>query len=285
MRRILVTGGEGFLGKRLVKKLKKKGLEVLIFDQKSNPKHTLLDKKMLLKNIEEVDTVFHLAAINNPTEKRIFDVNVIGTKNLSEVIKKKSPGTKIIFTSSFAVYKPPKKGETINENYPLLPRNNYGLSKLKAEKVLSKYSKEGLSVVILRISNIYGYGMPPFGHSVVSTLLESAKKGKAVKIHGDGRQTRDFVFVEDVVEALIKGIEVKKRLSVINVCSGKETSIRELISIMKKTTKKNIKVEYDKSNKDQGYWKGDNGRAEKILNWMPKTPLENGIRLIWGKMK
>lgn len=280
--KIVITGSTGFIGQALIQYLRniKGGHQIQTLDRN---KHSLQDKASLLPLFKNCDLVFHLAAVNNKDDPNLFTTNVLGTINVLEAVNEVADlSCKIIFTSSFSVYKLPKKNEIITEQFATHPSNKYGLSKLISEKILELYSQNSSrEIVILRISNPYGPQMTPYRHSVVATFFAEALKGKPLVIHGKGTQTRDFIYIDDIVTALWKSaiISLPSRFSIINVCSGTQTSIELLIRIIEKCLNKKLKVIHKTQEKEAGFWQGDNSFARKILNWTPTINIQRGIQL------
>ncbi|MDO8658379.1 MAG: NAD(P)-dependent oxidoreductase [Candidatus Levybacteria bacterium] len=280
--KIVITGSTGFIGQALIRYLRdiKGDHQIQTLDRN---KHSLQDKASLLSLFRNCDLVFHLAAVNNKDDPNLFTTNVLGTINVLEAINEVAdPSCKIIFTSSFSVYKLPKKNEIITERFTTHPSNKYGLSKLISEKILELYSQNSnKKIVILRISNPYGPKMTPYKHSVVATFFAKALEDKPLVIHGKGTQTRDFIYIDDVVAALWKSAitSLPSPFSIINVCSGTQTSIESLIRIIEECLKKKLKVVYKTQKKESGFWKGDNSFARKMLNWKPTIDIQRGIQI------
>lgn len=276
MVRIAVTGATGFLGKSLILELRKElGIDLRLFDRN---KYSLFPPSSLESFVERRDIIYHLAGINDPSNTEIYKVNVMGTINLLEAIRKSCPNSKLIFSSSLAVYKPPSKGDHIDEKYPTIPRNYYGFTKLLAEEVISFYYRTyKIKSVILRFSNIYGKGMPPNKHSVISNLDFAIKNDTTFTVNGKGAQTRDFLYLDDAITALIKSKEISSDYGIYNVCSGREVSINELILLFEKKLNKKIRVKHNFSENSQGYWKGNNSLFKKESLWSPETTIEKGI--------
>lgn len=269
--RILVTGSSGFIGSSLLKKLKGK---IVLYDRNHDSRETLNNKKLLKKKLIGVDLVYHLAGISNPNSADLYNVNVIGTKNLVDVINSLKQDTKVIFASTFGVYKIPKKGDFINENYPIDSRNEYGKTKIEAEKLILKNNQN----IILRFSNIYGQNMPAGQHSVVANFIDSILNQKTVKVL-EKNTTRDFIYVDDVVEALVKALSLKNG-GIFNICTNKETSIINLIKIIEKETNKKFIIDFSTPLTGSGYWRGNYNKAEKALNWKPRVNIVEGISKI-----
>lgn len=275
-KKVVVIGYTGFLGSFLIEKLEQEpGIDIELFDFK---RHSLFDKKSLVKLVDKADIIYYLAGICDSNNPKIFDVNVIGTKNLLDAISERALNAHLIFTSTFSVYKSPEKKKMISEKWPTVPNTQYGLTKLVAEEMLNYYSKKvNLKTTILRISNIYGSGMRPYSHSVVATFFEDIRKKGRVVINGNGEQTRDFIYVTDVVDALLRVTKIKNKFEILNICSGRAVSLNNLINEMKKITKKKVLISYKRKNIDRTHWRGDYTKVKKILSWEPKIKLVDGL--------
>ena len=279
--KIIVTGGAGFIGSYLVNELVKSH-EVVILDNLStgkksniNPKAKFIkgdirEEKDVKKAISGCDAVFHLAAqtdVRKSQEDPDYDhqVNVTGAKNVFLISKEL--GAKIIFTSSAAVY-----GNSLltKEDTKLKPISEYGKNKLEAEKFLDRKD------FIVRIFNCYG----PNGRGFINKLCENVKQGKKMTIFG-GRQTRDFIYVTDVVNALILGLESD---GIYNVGSGVETSILGLIDIVSKISSKKPTTRLSSAREGEI----EKSRADiskiKSLGWKPKVSLKEGVRRVWNSV-
>ena len=264
---IAITGADGFLGKAVVSRLRAKKIPYSVFDFK---KHNLRNPKALKSLVSEKDIIIHLAAGNRGDNIDFCKVNILGTLSLLTAVAEYAPSSKIIFASSFQVY---------------LKDSLYGLSKKIGEDFILHYTKKtNLRGIILRISNIYGTGGKPFYNSVIATIAHLIKKGKVLKINGDGSQKRDYIFVEDVADAIIKAISFspKNKAEIINICSGKETSINNVLRIIKQVSGKNFKVEYNKDVKEKPWPTSSKtfNKASLLLGWKPKTALSKGLKTV-----
>lgn len=268
---ILITGSSGFLGKKLADKI---GSEFVGFDIANSVLETLDNSKLLKSKLKNIDLVYHLAGITDSSSPNLYKVNVDGTKCLMEAINSTGRDVKVVFASSFAVYKTPKKGEAIDEGYPVEPRNKYGESKLVAEKLILQNPKN----IVLRFSNIYGPGMSSGRHSVIANFIEAISSSGNIYVY-DKDATRDFVYIDDVVKALILSKELNTG-GIFNICSGQETSVLELIKIIEGLTGKTANIDLSKKEKNGGFWKGDFKRASQILNWRPSVDIRNGLNKI-----
>ena len=303
---ILVTGGAGFIGSHTVRRLcTEPGLEKIIivdnFYSSSDEKLqsircqnkliiveadvsqlNVLWEKLSYLLIPGATGIIHLAAVVGVTEVRDNPVqgyisNVEGTFNMLELARR-IDAAKFVYASSAAVYGEPKY-VPIDENHPQDPVNLYGATKLAGEALVNGYARDyGLSTVVLRYFNVYGPGMKigPYA-GVVYKFIDALLRKQQPTIYGDGRQTRDFVYIEDVVEANIKALRSRVN-GVYNIGSGKETSILELYY-----TICNI-VGYCPRPKHRPPRPGDIkrsvaniDRARKELEWDPLTPLREGL--------
>ncbi|MBI2578306.1 MAG: SDR family NAD(P)-dependent oxidoreductase [Candidatus Aenigmarchaeota archaeon] len=295
--KVLVTGGSGFIGTHLVNKLVENGNEVIVMDNaqpkleesKDSPKTFLSLQKPLvsarnpkakfiagdIRSEEDVriamqgcKAVFHLAAIaqaRNVDEDLMYKVNYLGSKTIFDAAEKR--GAKIVFTSTAAVYgnAPPPLKETAN----CKPISYYGTTKLKAEQLL-----KGTDAFVTRLFNVYG----PFNNTgVINVFCRKMMNYEEMPLIGTGRQTRDFVYVDDVVDALLLGME---HTGIYNVGTGKETSVLQLIETIEKTTryKPNIK-RMPPSSFDPERSIADITKISR-LGWKPNVSLEKGIRLV-----
>lgn len=292
--KVLVTGGAGFIGSHLVNRLINDGHKVIVIDNLSEGKKENLNPKAKLYKLDicdlgkimplfkNVDYVFHLAAIPRvplSVEKPIetHKVNVDGTLNVLYASYKNNV-KRFIFASSSSVYGNQKTlplKETMIPN-PLSP---YGLQKLIGEMYCKLFSNlYGLQTVSLRFFNVYGPGMNPEGAYAlaIGKFLKLKKEGKPLTIYGDGKQTRDFIYIYDVIEALILAIKSKKVGSgeVINISYGKNYSINYVAKLIG-----GKKIYLPPRKGEPKHTLGDNSLAKKLLNWQPKTSLEEGIEI------
>jgi UDP-glucose 4-epimerase len=165
-----------------------------------------------------------------------------------------------------------------------LKQNTYALSKSFAEEII-KYDvvKHQSAAMVFRISNIYGPNARSDYNSVIATFADRIKKNKQLEINGDGSQKRDYVYVDDVVNAIVKAIEAKPKSGIeyLDICSGEETSLRQIISLCEKILAKSLTVSYNK-NRPSDNWnlKLNFGRTEKFLNWRAQVDMEEGLKRI-----
>ena len=299
--RVLVTGGAGFIGSHLVDRLLKEDFDVVVLDNLSsghirNIKHHIgkrgfqfikgdvRNRELVNKLVKEIDVIFHLAAIVSvPQSVRnpilVNEVNVSGTLNLLEAARK-SKVKRFIFASSCAVYGDPQS-LPIKEESPLRPISPYGSSKLAAETYVQVFHKVyGLKTVCLRYFNVYGPRQSEGRYSgVISHFLRALRENKPLKIYGDGRQTRDFVHVYDVVEANILALKERKAVGeCFNIATGNPVTIEDLAKKFMAIFGKKTKIVYLKPRKgDIRHSYADISKAVEKLGYKPKISLENGL--------
>jgi UDP-glucose 4-epimerase len=300
--KVLVTGGAGFIGSHLVDRLVREGFEVVVLDDLStgsldnvkthveNPKFQFIRgdvrvRGLVRRALRDVNCVFHLAAIANVDlsirrPDLVNDINVTGTLNLLEE-SRRADVEKFIFTSSCAVYGEPVK-LPVDEEHPTRPLSPYGVSKLAAEHYCAVYHRvHGLNVVVLRLFNVYGprQERSPYG-GVISRFIERLRRGLAPIIFGDGRQTRDFVYVGDVVEALMLSMRSKDCVGMtINIGSGVEVSIRDLADKITRIFELRKRPIFSGPRPgDVNRMCADIRKAREVLKFEPKTPLEEGLK-------
>lgn len=306
MRKILVTGGAGFIGSHLAEKLVNSGDFVVVLDnfdpyydpklKKENlanvknkknfrlVKGDILDTSLVenIFNKYAIDYVVHLAAkvgvrgsIKEPIE--YAKVNAGGTLNLLEVIKKYKVKN-FIFTSSSSVY-------GANKNLPLSesdPANKqlspYAVSKKTAELYCGMYSRlYKIPITILRLFTVYGPRQRP--DLAISKFARNIKEGKAIDIYGDGNAARDFVYVDDVINAILKAIINPFSFEIFNIGNSQPITINSLISHIEKKIGKKAKMKYLPFRKeDMRITYANIKKAKKLLNWEPTIDIKNGLQ-------
>jgi len=294
--KVLVTGGAGFIGSHIVDELIKEGYDVVIVDNLStgfkkniNPKSKfykvdIRDYKKLEKIFkrEKPEIVNHHAAANNIMKSFIdpktdAEINIIGTLNIIKASIKFNVN-KIIYASSGGVsYGEPKQIPT-KETHPINPIAPYGLSKYVAESYLKLFSDK-VNFTSLRYASVYGPRQNPKNEvGVISIFISRIINNKTPIINGDGKQTRDFIYVKDVIKANMIAIE-KGDNEVFNIGTQKETSIVELLNIIQNIMKTNIKPKFaDKPLGEINRCCLDISKAKKILGWKPEYSLEEGLK-------
>jgi UDP-glucose 4-epimerase len=297
MYNILITGGAGFIGTHLAKKLLESN-NVIILDlkEKFQDIHNEFSKVDVdIRNYENFnklkgsfDYIFHLAAqtsgrISQENPELDIDTNVKGTMNVLRFAKEREV-KKVIFTSSMAVY---GNGENLKEDYKLNPLSHYGVSKVTGEYLLKMYNQFGIDYTIFRLFNVYGKGqdLENLKQGMVSIYLAQLLKYGKIEVTGSLERYRDFVYISDVINALVLGLEQKTSKEIFNVGSGKKTTVKELIDLLLEIDGRNIDV------MDIGGHEGDqfgtyaNIDKLKKLGWKPNVTLKEGLQNMYNWAK
>lgn len=295
-KKALVTGGAGFIGLHLVEELVSQQYDVYVIDfdralrLKKFPAHVRVEQMDICSNkITEAfhkikpNLVFHLAAqadVSSSLKTPQYDaqVNINGTINLLEASR--SAGVeKFIFSSTSAVYGNLQKS-IIAEEDRTMPISYYGLSKLTAERYIELFSQlYRLPFTILRYGNVYGPRQTAKGEGgVIAVFLEKIKNGEPLIVHGDGEQTRDFVFVKDVAQANLAAIN-KGDQQIVNISTATPTSINQLIQLMQSLHDHDLSLLHEKARQgDIRHSRLNNKKAKKVLEWEPRTTIAEGIK-------
>ena len=308
-KRVLVTGGAGFVGSVLADRLVLEKAKVTVLDdlftgQKDNIQFlskvefiegSVLDVPLVLDLINETDYVFHLAVrniiVSTKDPELDFEVNSRGTFNVL-MAAKKAGVNRLIYTSSASIYGNARY-LPINETDNINILNPYAASKLSGENYCFAYNESfNVPIAVVRYSNVYGVRQNPSNPycGVVSKFFEAAMNGDPIQIHGDGEQTRDFTYVSDAVEAtLMAGISPKAEGQVFNVGTGKETSINELARTINRLCGNHSKISHI-NRRDIDNIRRRVMNIEKIrhfLRWIPNVNMTEGLTKThaWLKQK
>ena len=310
-KKILITGGTGFQGSNLSKKLLNDGYDVTILNTHSEKNElnikrfnlqqakiiwgSINDKKTVKRSTQNVDLIIHTAAkihvddsIKNPTE--YFKTNVMGTNNILEAARQSN--IPIIHVSTCEVYG--FIDEDLSENSPLMPRSPYAASKAGADRMAySYYTTYNMNICIIRPFNVYGPGQKD-GEcgAVIPRWATSLINGEDIKIYGDGKQSREFIYIDDLLSAY--GIIINKMLSgdelageVINIGTGVDINIKYLAEELCKATNNppQNKIQYIPSRPGEVKRFISNSDKMKSFNWSPQIDLNKGLDkyLTWKK--
>jgi nucleoside-diphosphate-sugar epimerase len=286
-RRFLVTGGAGFVGSHVVDALLDAGVgDVSVFDvtpledrgRVRVVEGDVRDVEAVRTAAEGVDGVFHLAVLPlGPTieQPRLgLEVNVVGTFNVLEAAALTGV-RKVVFSSASSVYG--DTDETMDESHPLGARTMYGASKIAGEYLVRAFNdRDGLEYVTLRYMNVYGPGQRG---GLIPSVLRRILRGEPPVIAGDGSQSFDLVHVADVAEANVRAMASDVSGVELNVGSGTEVSVREVVERLLALTGSDLEPEYDRSQRVLMRRRvGSSDRARELLGWTPARDLETGLR-------
>ncbi|MBN2028945.1 GDP-mannose 4,6-dehydratase [bacterium] len=295
--KILITGGAGFIGSHIVDGFLNDGHEVVVVDNMTmgrfeniNPKAKFYLMDIRSKELEKmferekIDIVCHQAAqmdIRKSVADPVYDadVNILGTLNILQNCIRYGV-KKIVFASTGgAVYGEPEVFPC-GEDHPLRPISPYGVTKLTVEKYLYFYGLEyGLNHVILRYANVYGPRQNPSGEAgVVAIFASKLIAGEQPIINGDGKQTRDYVYVGDVVQANLKSLMVEGN-DCFNIGTSIETNVNQIFNLLNHLTDGNAHEKHGPPKKgEQRRSVIDYRRAESVIGWKPEVHLEEGLK-------
>jgi UDP-glucose 4-epimerase len=289
--RFLVTGGGGFIGRYVVEQLAAKGARVRIFDvpgkgealaQRVGAEFVAVDIRQpdqVRRAAEGVDGIFHMAvlALNPSTEdpRRCLEINVDGTFNVFEAAHLAGV-KKVVFSSASSVY-----GDTLevmDERHPLMAKTVYGASKIAGEALLRALAAQWkLDYVALRYMNVYG---PFMGFGLVDSVLKRIATGEPPVINGDGSQSFDFVYVEDVAGATVRAMEADVSHDVFNVGSGEEKTVKDVVFTLLELTRSPFEPEFKDVQVPMVRRVGSSEKAAQLLGWKATVPFREGMRRV-----
>jgi UDP-glucose 4-epimerase len=298
--RALVVGGNGFTGTHLVERLLEDGCDVRIYDRSPNrfravPRGAeyvegeLGNHGLILEAVEGVEVVFHLVSTTLPktsNDDPIYDVrsNLVDTIQLLESCVEAGV-RKVVFTSSGGTVYGPPLATPISEDHPTKPITSYGIVKLAIEKYLGLFHHlHGLDYAALRVSNLYGpYQNLESHQGAIGVFLNRLYRGQTINIWGDGRVVRDYVYVSDLADALVRAAEPGTRRKVLNVGSGHGVSLNGLVEVIVEVTGERPAIEYLPSRAlDVPENVLDVSRVRAELGWEPGTDLKEGMARTWA---
>lgn len=299
MKRILITGGAGFIGSHLCERLLNEGNEVISLDNyftgnkqnivhlMGNPYFEVIRHDVTMPYFIEVDEIYNLACPASPIHYQYNPIktvktSVMGAINMLGLAKRIH--AKILQTSTSEVYGDPEIHPQTEDYWghvnPIGPRSCYDEGKRVAETLFMNYNlKNGVRIKIARIFNTYGPNMHPNDGRVVSNFIVQALQGKNITVYGEGNQTRSFQYVDDLVEGLIRLMDVDdKYTSPINIGNPREFTILQLAEKVIELTGSKSKIIYEPLPADDPMQRQPNiDKAKEILGWDPKIPLEVGL--------
>lgn len=299
--KVLITGGAGFIGSNIADRLIELGHSVIVIDNLKTGKIENINKDCVFyeydireRHLADIflkelpDIVIHNAAqlsVRLSVEDPLYDssVNVLGGLNVFNC-SSQCGAKKVIFASSGGTVYGEQEKFPADESHSTNPISPYGVAKLASEKYLNYFNNAyGLKYTALRYANIYGPRQDPLGEAgVVAIFARKILKGESSVINGDGGQTRDYVFVGDVVEANIKAIE-SDFVGCVNIGTETETTVNELFSILKSSSGKSGLNESHGPAKPGEQYRSvlANGLAKKVLDWEPTTGIAKGLEMTY----
>jgi UDP-glucose 4-epimerase len=294
--KILVTGGSGFIGSHIVEHYQDKADEIRVLDNLRTGyrknldglKHVFIegsitDRELVAKAVEGIDYVFHLAALVSVPESmakpaECVDINVHGLLNVLEA-SAAAGVKKLVFASSAAIY---GDNPTVPKLETMLPepKSPYAITKLDGEYYLELFNRErGLETAAIRFFNVFGPRQDPKGAyaAAVPIFIEKALKGEDITVHGDGEQTRDFIYVKDIVGALSFAVETPRVTGVFNAGYGGQMTINDLASKILSAAGSSSEVLHGPER--AGDVKHSRSSADKLRNagWQPKHSLDESL--------
>jgi len=294
--KVLITGGAGFIGSNIVRYLVSEGMDVLVVDNFSTGKASNIHPDIQLENLDistadltslfnsfKPDIVTHCAAQTSvyiSTEDPVRDahINILGGINVIMASLSSNVKQFIYFNTGGALY-----GEPVytpcDENHPLNPISPYGVSKMVIESYLKILNNEKMDIKSLRLANVFGAAQDPSGYSgVISIFLRLMHDGKEITIYGDGSQSRDFIYIEDVVLAYAKIIEYQGDLTA-NIGSGKGVSVNKVFEELSSVLNYRLSPNYAPARDGEvTEIMLDIRKAAKILKWEPLFSFKDGIK-------
>ncbi|QQZ41497.1 NAD-dependent epimerase/dehydratase family protein [Pseudomonas sp. SK3(2021)] len=303
---ILITGGAGFIGSHLTDALLAKGYSVRILDDLStgkpsnlpldNPRVELIegdvaDAALVARAMSGCRAVAHLAAVASVQASvddpvRTHQSNFIGTLNVCEAMRQ--AGVKrVLFASSAAVYGNNGEGESIDEDTPKAPLTPYASDKLASEYYLDFYRRQhGLEPAIFRFFNIFGPRQDPSSpySGVISIFCERAQKGLPITVFGDGEQTRDFMYVEDLVDVLVQSLEMPRlEVGAVNVGLNQATTLKQLLEALGEVVGQLPPISYGPARSgDIRHSRANNQRLLQRFKFPEPTPMSVGLARLLG---
>ena len=296
--KILVTGGAGFIGSHIVEYLVQRGDSVTVVDNLNTGKIENLksvfkkinfaqidirDFKVLKNLMENIDGIFHQAAMASVQDsfripEKFHDVNVNGTENIFKIAKEF--GIKVVYASSSSVY-----GDTsilpTTESDEKRPINPYAKTKLEKDKLAEQYAKNGLKVIGLRYFNVFGPRQSKEYAGVIKLFLERIQQGLPPLVNGDGLQIRDFVYVDDVINANILSMESDIDFEFFNIGTGTTISILDLANIIIKFSGLKIKpIHRPALPGDVRATQADITKVKTMLKWRPTTSIQDWLKSV-----
>ena len=297
--KVLVTGGAGFIGSHVADTLIGAGHTVHLLDNLTSGKRSNIPRTAILHELdvrapetaelmrrERYDALVHHAAqmdVRRSVADPLFDanVNILGLINLMEAGRQSGLGKVVFASTGGAIYGEPESGPQ-PENYPQQPVSPYGITKLTSEKYLAFYEHQyGIPYMALRYGNVYGPRQNPHGEAgVVAIFAQRILDGTSVTINGDGRQTRDYVYVSDVARANLAALACDAPSTALNIGTGVETDVLAVYEGLSNALGLSVRVRHAPAKPgEQKRSILDCTAAKQVLNWTPEVAVPQGLAL------
>ena len=306
-KRVLVTGGAGFIGSNLVKRLVKDDYEVIVLDKllrgnkiKAETMNQITFVEEDVRNYDAVlqlskgcSHIFHFAAVlgvdvvaDNPVET--MEVEVLGTQNVAHAALANGVN-KVLYASTSGIYGHSAMEQAVTETVVVDPRTSYAMAKRYNEIYLaSMHEEKGLESVSLRFFNVYGYNQD--NRMVIPRFFEQAMKDEPITVFGDGNQTRDFTWIDDTIEACILLMNKSRGAEIYNIANEHEESIKTLANKIKKITNSKSEISFIVAPKKRYDYEverrvGSSDKLYRAANFKPTTTLDTGLQNIYKTIK
>jgi len=286
--KVAVFGASGFVGINVVESLSKAGIEVIASDIRQSDairtefmKADLLDYDQVEQVVKGSDMVIHLAASPLPVsiEKPRFNarINIEGSLNIMDAGR--NCGVKKIIFSSASSIVGDVKYNPVDEIHPCTPKTPYGVAKYALENYLRVYQElYHLDYLVFRFFNVYGPWQYPESRAVIPMVYDKLKKEGSFNVFGDGSQTRDFIYVGDIAEFFVKSVKTSVKNEIVNMGTGKGTTIKEIVEIAGKILDINPKINYLPARPGEiGNFEADTTKLKRLFGSVPDTPLVEGL--------
>ncbi len=302
MKKVFITGGAGFIGSHLTEHFVRQGIDVVVLDLllqgNKIPSEVLSkitfvqgdvrDAKLVEELAEGADTILHLSAVLGvdvvaDAPILTMDTEVEGAVNVARAAQKHGI-KKLLFASTSGIYDFNPHPGAMTEDILVDPKSSYAMAKRYVEKYFETYNKEfGMDVTVVRFFNIYGPRQD--SRMVVPRFLQQALQGKPITVFNEGKQTRDFTFIDDTVKSCLLLLEKNKGFNIFNVCNEKEVSIKELAETVKEVTGSSSEITFIPAPTERKDYESPRrlGSAQKLFNltgYKPQTSLKEGLQSV-----
>lgn len=291
---ILVTGAHGFIGAHLAERLSRiAGVKLLLLSRQV--RHSTQENVVWLQGeltqltsqywqfhkIDHINYVFHLGSFTPKTSTeanridQVVDDNILGTRALLQGLPGKPD--KLVFSSTLDVYAQPQNGEVLAEHSKVAPNALYGASKLFCEGLIAAWAKErGCNYAILRYGHIYGPGEEQYG-KLIPVVIRNLLADQPPVVHGDGSALRDYLYVEDAVEATVRAALIEGNIEPVNIVRGESVTLKEIVQSLIRLVGRQREICFLSDKPNGNSLRFDNGQMKKLLGDWPMVDLEVGL--------